>query len=358
MRIRVVLLVFALTFISTAQGPMSVAQLTTFLRSSIKLKQDDKSVAEYLKRVHLTERLDARMIEELQGQGLGPKAVQALRDLSATSGSLPMARPPAPAPVPAEIPPPSVDEQKRVLGAATEHALTYLKSLPDFICTQVTRRYVDFTGRESWGQAQDTILERLSYFEGHEDYKVVTVNNRPTDLSHDKLGGTTSSGEFGSILKEIFNPATETVFDWSHWATLRAKRMYAFTYRVPQSHSSYRITHFESATSSQSAVPGYHGQVYVEKESLRVMKITLIADELPPTFPIRQVNLSLNYDYTKIGDTDYVLPLQAELRSRDDRRVVVKNDVEFRLYRKFGADASIKFDTPDPLPDEKLKEQK
>jgi hypothetical protein len=32
---------------------------------------------------------------------------------------------------------------------------------------------------------------------------------------------------------------------------------------------------------------------------------------------------------------------------------MIKNDVEFRMYRKFGADTSIKFDTPDPLPEEK-----
>jgi len=298
------------------------------------------------------------MIEELQGQGLGPKTVQALRELSATTGNLPAAPPIAPPPVAVVIPPPSREEQKQVLGAATEHALTYLKTLPDFICTQVTRRYVDFTGKESWGAPQDTILERLSYFEQHEDYKVVTVNNRPTDIPHEKLGGTTSSGEFGSILKEIFNPDTETVFDWSHWATLRGKRMYAFAYTVSQPKSGYHITHYNSPTDSQSATPGYHGQVYVDKESLRVMQITLIADDLPVGFPVRQVNLTLNYDYTKIGDTDYVLPLKAELRSRDDRRVVVKNDVEFRMYRKFGADASIKFDAPDPLPEEKLKEQK
>src|SRR2546425_8659552 len=41
--------------------------------------------------------------------------------------------------------------------------------------------------------------------EQHEDYKVVMVNDRPTDIAHEKLGGSaTSSGEFGSIMKEIF----------------------------------------------------------------------------------------------------------------------------------------------------------
>ena len=132
--------------------------------------------------------------------------------------------------------------------------------------------------------------------------------------------------------------------------------MYVFNYRVAQSRSTYRITSYSSATSSESTIAGYHGLVYVDKESLRVMQITLEA-ELSAPFPIRQVNLTLVYDTTKIGDAEFVLPLKAELRSRDDRRFLVKNDVEFRMYRKFGADTSIKFETPEPLPEDKISEE-
>jgi hypothetical protein len=43
-----------------------------------------------------------------------------------------------------------------------------------------------------------------------------------------------------------------------------------------------------------------------------------------------------------------MLPLRAEVRMRSGKDLV-KNEVEFRLYRKFGADTSITFDTPEPL---------
>jgi hypothetical protein len=356
MLFRVAALLVAVSLAVSAEINLSVDQLVAFLRSSIQLKQPDKQVAEYVRKVRLTNRLDERTIEELQGQGLGPKTVEALHTLSEASAKLPVPPPPAPKPVVVPIPPPSPEERKRALDAATDHAINYVKRLPDFICTQVTRRFADPTGRESW-IAQDVILERLSYFEQHEDYKVVLVNNHPVDVPHEKLGGATSSGEFGSILKEIFDPKTQTEFDWARWATLRGRRMYVFSYRVPQSRSTYRITSSNGPTSSQSVIPGYRGLVFVDKESLKVMQITLEAEDLPAAFPVRQVNLTLVYDNTRIGDTDYVLPLKAELRARDDRRFLTKNDVEFRMYRKFGADTSIKFDTPDPLPEEKLKEQ-
>src|SRR5437868_4915897 len=123
MRIRVALLIFALNFIGSAQTRMSVEQLVKFVRSSIQLKQDDKTVSEYVKKIKLSDHLELRTVEELQGQGLGPKTVQALRELSEASATLPSAPAPAPVAVVVQIPPPSMDEQKRVLAAATDHAL-------------------------------------------------------------------------------------------------------------------------------------------------------------------------------------------------------------------------------------------
>src|SRR5438552_13800017 len=146
---RVVALALALSLSGIAQMRMSVEQLLSFLRSSIQLKQDDRQVADYVKKIKLSNRLEERTIEELQGQGLGPKTVQALHDLSGATASLPAAPPPAPKPVAVPIPPPSVDEQKRVLDTARDNAINYVNRLPDFICTQVTRRYVDPTGKES-----------------------------------------------------------------------------------------------------------------------------------------------------------------------------------------------------------------
>ena len=36
---------------------------------------------------------------------------------------------------------------------------------------------------------------------------------------------------------------------------------------------------------------------------------------------------------------------------------MTKNDIEFRLYRKFGTESTIKFETPDPLPEDQTKEK-
>src|SRR5262249_6641877 len=149
-------------------------QLRAFVQSSHKLGHSDKQIADYVKTIKMTERLDPATVEDLGG---GPRTQEALRNLMTASVSLPAPKPPAPKPVAQPVPPPDAAEQQKALAAAREYALDYSKRLPNFICTQVTRRYEDPSGLEFW-QGQDTVVEKLSFFEQKEDYKLLFVNNK------------------------------------------------------------------------------------------------------------------------------------------------------------------------------------
>ena len=334
-----------------AQTKLSVAQLVSFVKSSIELHHPDRQVAEYLKKVTLSNRLDVRTVEDLQGLGAGPRTVEALNALREASKSLPPPAAETPKPKPAPIPGPGPLEEKKIVEEARQYALNYVKRLPDFICTQVTRRYIDPSGLEFW-QRDDVITARLTYFEQKEDYKVVLVNNRMTDVSYDRLGGSTSTGEFGSMLKEVFEPATETDFRWERWATLRGQRMHVFAYRVLKSRSQWHVSYERRL----DIVPGYSGLVYVDRDNFSVTRISLEAQDIPASFPIQQAGTTLDYDFAEIGGQQYILPLRAVMRMRSGK-FLSKNEVEFRMYRKFGAEAIIKFETPEPLPEEKINEQ-
>ena len=249
------------------------------------------------------------------------------------------------------LPAPSRTEQEEILAHLREYALNYTKRLPDFICTQVTRRYVDPSGLEFW-QRQDVITARLTYFEQKEQYKLVLVNGTMTERPYEELGGATSTGEFGSMMRELFEKETATRFQWERWATLRGKRTHVFSYRVAQPRSQWRISYERS----QNLYPAYHGLIYADRDTLMVMRVTLEAESLPPSFPIQEASTVLDYDYTDISGAEYMLPLKAVVRMREGK-FLVKNESEFRLYRKFAAEATITFETPEPLPEEKTTEQ-
>ena len=338
---------------ASAQMSWTVKQVVSFVKSSIELKQDDRQVAAVLHKVRLTERLDDGTIEDLQGLGARSKTVEALKQLRDASKSLPAAPSEAPVakPVVVTIPGPSEAEQTKLLAQVREYAQNYTKRLPDFICTQVIRRSYDPSGTENWLN-HDTVLAKLTFFEQKENYTVIMVNNRATDVKYEALGGATSSGEFGSLLREIFEEASHTQFHWERWATLRGKRMYVFGYRVAQPYSKWHVN-FER---KQDIVPGYRGLIFVDRENEMVMRVSMEAEDIPPSFPIQAASDKLDYDYVTINGREYVLPLRAEVRMRESK-YLTKNEVEFRLYRKFGAEATITYDTPSPLPAEKTQEQ-
>jgi hypothetical protein len=350
------LLVLITAGILTAAGEMNltVAQLEMFIRSAVQLKQPDRQVAEYLRKVKLTDKLDDRTIEDLQSLGAGPKTVAALRELGEASTSLPVAPPPPPKPVYVPPPPPDSVEQAKIIDQAREYALNYTKQLPNFICVQVTRRDVDPSGTGNSWYHSDTITARLSY-NGFENYEVILHNNLPVTNGKDmrQFGGMSSQGEFGSMMKEIFEPDTHAEFSWDHWGKLRGRKTYVFAYDVQQEFSKYRV----EADDAPAIVPAYRGLVYIDEDTKMVVKVVMTPYDMPGTFPIHDITSSLDYDLETIGDQQYMLPLKSVLLSKRARQMS-KNDIEFRLYRKFGTESTIKFETPDPLPEDQTKEDK
>jgi len=347
------LLLATLLFFATPALPQKVwtaAQVIEFVDSQIKRKGDDRATAEYLRGIKLTQKLDIRDVENLQGKGAGVRTLEVLRKLSQDSASLAAA--PAPPPPPPPTPPPSAKDQAEILAAMKEYALNYTKNLPNYVCVQTTRRRIEPTVRGYLPQG-DTVQEMLSFVDGKESYKVEAINGKSeSNVKHEQLGGVVTSGEFGSMLLNIFDPESDAEFHWDHWATLRGKLMYVFNYSVPQSHG-YSMYHGESKREYTSA---YKGLVYADVQSKAVMRITMETAGVPADFPIHQVNLTLDYSPTKVAEQEYVLPYHFELTSKESKADTT-NRADYRLYQKFGAEASITFADVEPIPEDQLKEQ-
>jgi len=324
----------------------SVDTLVQFLRSSIRLKQSDKDVAGLVSKMHLTQKLEDKVIEELQGEGLGPKTVAALRTLGAASANLPVAEPKKVEPPPAPAPPPSAVAQKKILDEAREYALNYSKSLPNFICAQYTRRYGDPTGAGNY-RLYDSVLARLTYYEQHEDYKTISVNDKLTTTDYDKLSGSISTGEFGSMLVGIFEPSTDATFTWARLVRLHGRRANVFSFVVDQPHSRWMI---EDRDSHMKISPAYKGEVWIDATDNSVLAFTQVAIDMPSTFPVTGAETRLDYAPVEISGVPYVLPSLAVMHMRSGKNDQ-KNEIQFRSYQKYSADAVLKFDDTPPPPE-------
>ena len=342
-----------------AQQTITVEKLVQFMESSIKQKEPDKQVAAYVSRVKLTEKLDDAVIEKLQNEGLGPSTVAALRRLGQASGRLAepaapvVAAPKAAEPTQAQFPPPPPEKQRQIIEGAREYALNYSKMLPNFICAQVTKRFGDPTGAGNYRQ-YDRVVAKLSYYEQHEKYEVVTVNDSlAKNSSMESLGGSVSTGEFGSMLHGVFDPQSATDFRYNRYVTFHKQRTYVFDYSVDQEHSRWQI---EDRETKQHIVPAYTGSVWINADDFSVLALTLKAVDIPSTFPITEADSRLDYAPIEISGVAHVLPSSAMMHLRAGKNDQ-KNEIEFRLYHEYSASTTLKFgDIPDDTPAEKPKQ--
>ena len=380
------LLVSSLLFASAllAQTQMNVEQLVEFVKSELALHQhSDKQIAAGVRQIQLTEKLTDKTIIDLQAQGAQQKTVEALkiqRDLTANiKPHTHDATPPPPAtaadqtvstesptvslaPKPPPIPPPNSIRQEEIRQSMTDYALNYTKNLPNFFCVEVTRQYVDPNGGSSY-RSLGSILARVSYHEGQDHYSVYSVNSKlvdETSMDAVKTGGATSTGEFYSLMKSIFDPQSQTEFAWDHWGTLRGRLMAVFNYSVDSAHSSYYIHYGESKDDDQRIVTAYRGLIYADPNTGEIGRIKFEAVDIPRSFPVKETSEILDYDLADISGNKYVVPLAAKLFMKAGRGST-KNEIEFRNYRKFEAGSTIKYDldpnAPPPLPDSTTEEK-
>src|SRR5581483_6488445 len=132
-------------------------------------------------------------------------------------------------------------------------------------------RYEDPTGTESW-IPRDILTVKLSYFEQTEDYKLTAINDRPTRKGYMSVEGASSSGEFGTLLRHIFEPESRVAFAWDHWTVLRKRPAHVYRFQVPPQRSHY-VLEFETNSGHARAAAGTHGFVYVDRETRMIVRL-------------------------------------------------------------------------------------
>lgn len=251
-------------------------------------------------------------------------------------------------------------DQQKILDSVRAGALEYTHKLPDFICTQITHRQVSNLGSSDFNTGvssnprgltmpsraggsstgSNVIEERLTYFQQSEKYEVVKVDGKKvTGLDHMDFQGAISAGEFGSSLREVFDPHARTAFQWERTARLHDRSVIVFAFQVP-AESGIILVHRD--TGQQVMVP-YTGKIYVDAQNLAILQLDSTL-QMPPAFPIRMCQRHIAYGPVVIAGRTYTLPQHSEVRMKDSSRIFV-NEIDFRAYQKFAVESTIHYDT-------------
>lgn len=232
--------------------------------------------------------------------------------------------------------PPPLDEaqQKKVIEDTIAHARAYPKELPDFVCTQVTRRNEDLKGMNQW-RTLETVNEQLTFVGGKAQYQTVAVNGKKVNGDSNRPGWLMPVGDFNKFLEWTFDPKSQAEIAWSNWDALRGHRVHLLGFSVKKEHSPWVV----QKGKGEAIQTGFFGVINVDAETGAILKLGVIASDLPKTYPITALSIEMHWEFAKIGDHWYLVPFRAEEHTKEGK-ALSWYEVEFRDYRKAGATAT------------------
>ncbi|HEX4134955.1 MAG TPA: hypothetical protein VHY84_10125 [Bryobacteraceae bacterium] len=234
---------------------------------------------------------------------------------------------------------PSADAESTddIIRDARSESYAFSDGLPNFLVTQVTTRYTGPRRGNDW-RALDVVTADVASVNGQEEYRNIKVNGRPGDP---EKSGSWSTGEFQVTLDDILSPRTFARFTLRGEQRVANRTAWVFDLSVEQPNSHWEIV----SQRGGNYFPAYRGAIWVDKETRRVLRIEQRAIDLPRNFAYDNCVSTLVYGYVDIEGKSWLLPIQSEnigcLAGTNDCN---RNVIEFRNYRKFSSDSSVKFD--------------
>jgi hypothetical protein len=244
--------------------------------------------------------------------------------------------------------PPPAELQKRALQTVTAFAQGYIDRLPDFTCVRTTQHYVARAATRRW-QPEAKAAYELSYYGHDEHYRLLSVDDKPArkipKLSMAK-GWLEMNGNFGWILKQLFEPGVHPHFEWHGWDTVQGKRAMAFSYQISlaESHAVQSLCGswvvFSHCKEKNYA---FHGQLFIDEQSLDILRISDTPDGLSGAFA--QGDTSVDYGRITVAGGEYLLPIADQIETFNGS-VLFRNDSTYSDYRKFVAESTFRTEEP------------
>src|ERR1035438_3605363 len=180
------------------------------------------------------------------------------------------------------------DPQLSLVSKFCEFALTYRQQLPDFIAQQTT------TARQ--GLSENIITAQVSFRQGQEHYSHLTINDRPAEGSLGIISTLpknihfSSTGEFGSLLVDLFASPAAAEFKFREEAILRGVPVAVYEFHLPSAKNTW-----------------------LEQRTGRPLREELEPVNLPASSGVASLKTVTDYTMTSVGDVGaFLLPVSSE----------------------------------------------
>ena len=257
-------------------------------------------------------------------------------------------------------------EAKELIAKTRQNTLEAVEEMPDFVVKQRVKRSAAFAGTNNF-RSLDRLIVAVSYLaKGREEYKILSINGvrqqSPKSKSdYSEVRGTSSTGEFVSVLATIFKRDSETEFELIDTDTIGGRKTLVFDFSIERDKAKQVVTSHQLVV--DSTITGVEGRIWIDREKARVLKVESNATEIPANFPVRSARRIINYAWVKINDEPYLLPSLSDVRLtfRQNRKLFEsRNLIQFKDYKKYGSEVIILDDDDEEIPEEPedIKEEK
>jgi hypothetical protein len=255
---------------------------------------------------------------------------------------------------------PSQIEVTGLIEKTRQKTLAAVEEMPDFVVKQQIQRSVGFAGTGNFRNL-DKLVVAVSYrSSGQENYRLLAVNGviqQKSELkgSYEDAGGSSSTGEFVTMLATIFKPESDGLFTPLQTDVIRGRDTVIFEFAVERDRAKQQIVS-RGSVSTESTISGMKGRIWIDRKDFRVLKVESEATEIPAGFPVAAARRVIDYDWQSIADEKYLLPLQSDVRMtirEGGKTYETRNFIRFTNYQKFGTDIVIGAEDVEPVKEEK-----
>lgn len=247
-----------------------------------------------------------------------------------------------------------------IIDKTRRKTLDAVEEMPDFVVKQQIQRSVGYAGTGTF-RNQDKLVVGVSYRStGEESYKLLSINgaiqaNPEPKGGYSEAGGTSSTGEFVTMLATIFKPENDADFIPVQTDIIRGRTTVMFEFTVERDKAKQRIVS-GSGGLTQSTITGMKGRMWIDRADFRVLRVESEATEIPDGFPVTAARRTIDYDWTTIAEEKHLLPLISDVRLtvlEGGRSFETRNLIRFTNYQKFGTEIIIGPEDSEPVTEEK-----
>ena len=222
----------------------------------------------------------------------------------------------------------------RILARAAQN----LRGLPDYTCLQTIERSERSAPSRPF-ELIDRVRLEVAFVDNKELFGWPGVGKfEETDIGDLVQNGAIGSGNFALHAHAVFLSRGPS-FTYSGEEVRDGRPVVRYNYRLPRAESGYLLRR-----PPREALVGHHGSFWVDAATLDLVRLEVIADDIPPELQISEAADNLSYKSVRIGAGDFLLPSSSELLLTDTGGASSRNLTQFGGCRQFSGQAVLSFD--------------